>query len=92
MKKARARNRFWVLLLLAAVLCVQAAPLASAHFHSHSARECCWLCHVGTLPFLQSADVSSTPTLAMVWLDRPAGLGAPRAARLAADSSRAPPA
>jgi len=92
MKKARAGEYFWILLLVGAMICVQGEALASGHFHLHSPSQCCWLCHASALPFLQPAAISATPAHLTVWLDRPAGLPAPRATHVPAGSSRAPPA
>jgi hypothetical protein len=92
MNKARARDRFWILLLVGAILCVQTAPLVCGHSHSHSPAQCCWLCHASAQAFLQPAAASPAPASSMVWLERPADLGAPPAAYVAAGSSRAPPA
>src|SRR5438045_1617698 len=81
-----------VLLLLCAVVCAQAS-FAFGHSHQRSSQHCCGLCHAGPLPFLQPVNsAASAPAIAMAWLCRAVDCDTPHEVRLAASSSRAPPA
>jgi hypothetical protein len=70
----------------------QSASLA-AQFESHHADEhCCLLCHVGALPFLQVAVVSTVaPVFRKVWFAPCAEITVLREAAPVICSSRAPP-
>jgi hypothetical protein len=86
------RRLFLVLLLIGALLCAQAASLASEHSHAHSTQHCCTLCHSGPLPFIQPAMAAGlTPGTSIAWLEWSSGLDAPHDTLLSSGSSRAPP-
>ena len=81
-----------VLLLLAAIACAQTHAFAFGHEH-HSSEHYCLLCHVGSLPLLQSSvSAAVAPVLSPVWMALSDGVETPRVALLSAASSRAPPA
>jgi hypothetical protein len=92
--KATAAGRVpLVLLLLCAVVCAQAASLASEHFHQHASQHCCGLCHAGPLPLIQpSVTTALAPTLSVAWIEWSGSLDAPHQVLFAAGYSRAPPA
>jgi hypothetical protein len=83
-----------VALFLCALVCAQAASLASEHWHHHSSHHCCLLCHAGPMPLLPSTMPAAAfaPVLSLAWLERPSGLDTPREELLTAGGSRAPPA
>ena len=82
-----------VVLLMCAVICAQAAALDSGHSHQRVSQHCCGLCHVGPLPFLQPVNWAAVaPSVAVAWLCRSVESDTPHEVRLAAGSSRAPPA
>jgi hypothetical protein len=80
----------FVLFLLIAVVCAQAASIDQ--LHPHSAQHCCGLCHAG-MPFVQPATAFSlAPGLSPGWLEISYGFESPHEVWIAAGSSRAPPA
>jgi hypothetical protein len=83
-----------VALFLCAMVCAQAASLASEYWHHHSSQHCCLLCHIGPLPLLQSnvSAAAVAPVLSTVWLERSSGVETPHEVLRAAGDSRAPPA
>ncbi len=86
------RNLF-VVFLMCAVVCAQAALLSPGHLHQDSSQHCCWLCHAGPLPFLPSAAPAVVARrVAIAWLSAFSDLDAAHEVLLAAGSSRAPPA
>jgi hypothetical protein len=90
---AVARRTLAVLVLLCAVVCAQAASLASEHLHQHSSQHCCGLCHTGPLPFIQASIASTAvPVVSVFWLELPAACGFVHDAPLMNGDSRAPPA
>ncbi|MGA2329500.1 MAG: hypothetical protein ABSH05_24850 [Bryobacteraceae bacterium] len=88
-----ARRGLFVCLLLCAVMCAQAASLASEHAHGSFSQHCCPLCHVGPLPFVQPVIAAALlPVLRVAWLECSFEPGSAHEVLLAAGSSRAPPA
>ena len=89
--RAAAVNKFaFVLFLLCAIVCAQAASIDQ--FHQHSTQHCCGLCHAG-MPFVQPAPSSAAaPVISHGWVEIQYGFQSPREVWLAAGSSRAPPA
>jgi hypothetical protein len=82
-----------VLLLICAVVCIQAASIASEPFHEHSSQHCCGLCHAGPLPFIQTAiEAALAPMLSQSRLEQAHGSNPAHRILLAAGSSRASPA
>jgi hypothetical protein len=82
----------FVFLLLCAVMCAQAASLASEHVHARFSGHCCGLCHAGPLPFVQPAIAAEfLPVLQAVWLESSFDSGSAHEVLPAAGSSRAPP-
>jgi hypothetical protein len=80
-----------VLLFLCAVVCAQTASLALEH-REHSSEHCCWLCHIGPLPFLQAGPVAHiAPVVALAWFAPLPEAVAAHETLLSAASSRAPP-
>jgi hypothetical protein len=91
--RTAARRISLVLFLMCAVVCVQAASIASEHFHQHSSQHCCGLCHAGPLAFIQTVTMAAlTPVLSQAWLELPHGSDSAHEVLLAAGYSRAPPA
>jgi hypothetical protein len=91
--RTAARRISLILFLMCAVVCVQAASIASEHFHQHSSQHCCGLCHTGPLPFIQTATSATlAPMLSQSWLEPSSGFESAHEVLLAAGSSRAPPA
>jgi len=91
--RTAARRISLILFLMCAVVCVQAASIASEHFHQHSSQHCCGLCHAGPLPFIQTAITAAlAPMLSQTWLEQTPGSAPAHEVLLAAGSSRAPPA
>jgi hypothetical protein len=85
-----AKKLAFVLFLMCAVVCAQAASLDQ--FHQHSNQHCCGLCHAG-MPFVQpAASFAPAPDVSRWSLESSPGFDAPREVWLAAGSSRAPPA
>jgi hypothetical protein len=83
----------FVCLLLCAVMCAQAASLASEHAHWSFSQHCCGLCHAGPLPFVQPVIAAEfLPVLQAVWLECSFEPGPAHEVLLGAGSSRAPPA
>ncbi len=83
-------------LLIVALLCVlagaQTVSLASDHFHG-SSEHCCFLCHAGPLPFVQTTAAAwISPFIAAVWLERTAAHTTPTEAPAPTHDSRGPPA
>jgi hypothetical protein len=90
-KPAGSRLAF-VLLLMCAIICAQAASLASEHFHQHSSQHCCGLCHVGPMPFLRAAVFAGpAPMVTLAWISRACDFDTDHEVLLTAGDSRAPP-
>ena len=81
-----------VLLLMCAVVGAQAASFVAAQTHEHS-QHCCGLCHVGSLPFVQS-EVSSAfvPVLSVAWMEQSCAFDFTHDVLFVIGHSRAPPA
>jgi len=84
------------LLVVVALLCLtvlaQSAALSEQASPHHSGNHCCLLCHVGPLPFLQTAVAAVlAPVLQVVWLASPAPFKSNSNVCLYSSPSRAPP-
>ena len=87
------RRLLFVIALLCVVAVGQAASLAAAqHSHADSPGHCCWLCHIGPLPFLQAPPAACAPTFTAARLEPPREFDSVYEPHVAAGSSRAPPA
>src|ERR1051325_10002705 len=86
------RRTLAVLVLLCAVVCAQAASLASEELHHHSSQHCCGLCHTGPMPFVQSSATGvMNPASSMAWLESAPSLDTPHETPVTTGASRAPP-
>jgi hypothetical protein len=82
-----------VLALVCLTLCGQSLALASQEESHHAPDHCCLLCHVGPLPFLQTAVTATvTPIFLVAWLAPVPDFELAHQAPLFASSSRGPPA
>jgi hypothetical protein len=80
-------------LLLCLILAGQFLALASQEESHHASDHCCLLCHVGPLPFLQTAVTRGvTPVFQIAWLDPTPDFWPTHQVLLAASFSRGPPA
>ncbi len=87
------RKALFIALVLCAVLSAQAFSFAAEYHHHQSVKNCCWICHLGPLLFVQPVVASSAgPELPVAWMERWGTSGAPRDLQAFAPSSRAPPA
>ena len=82
-----------VLFLLCLTFYVQTATLLSAVEPHHATGHCCVLCHVGSLPFLESTSPSSVAPIVVVerLIPNP-DIESSHDVLLSSNSSRAPPA
>ena len=82
-----------ILLLVCLTLLGQSLALVSQEESHHASDHCCLLCHVGPLPFVQTA-VSATvmPVFLVAWILPAPDFELAHSAQLFASSSRGPPA
>ena len=70
----------------------QSLALAAQEESHHAPDHCCLLCHVGLLPFLQTAvNATVAPVLSMAWLAPVPDVETVYQTLLSASSSRGPP-
>jgi len=82
-----------VLLVLCGVAATQSAALTSTHEQHRCYDHGCLICHVGSLPFLESIGPAPlAPVLRVQWLESAPDFEAAHEASSAPGSSRAPPA
>jgi hypothetical protein len=91
-RRRRRLARFLCLMFLGLLFLAQSAALLQAIEPHHSTEHCCLLCHVGSLPFVETEI--AMPAAPIVVVDRlvmPPDFQASHDVLLNANSSRAPP-
>ena len=87
-------RRFWlILLVLCAMVCVQAASITAEQETHHGTDHCCALCHVGPAPVLPTATSAIVaPVFVPIWVATSVAVLTPHEVLVSSSGSRAPPA
>jgi len=86
------RRAFFVLLLLCVTMLAQTSALSAQSETHRGPDHCCLLCHVGPLPFVETAVTATiAPILQVVWLALPPGIESISDPAVVPGPSRSPP-